>query len=652
MRIVRRADSAGASRWVRRAETLVRSIKQTYETKREFHDGYLVEGKRTKGIRHARVMDIPGRFVPFGHADIIVSGMGPVEEAKRPIWVPSPTRLITLERKLEDGDDKEPVEYSFVRPEPKEVALDSYFGRPPPPVWRSIGISHPMPSPGWITQTRLIYSEEDPVPQLLEPVRPYPLPASTGVDIDYSNVSAAWVLINAWGVGNAGKLMICIDEAVIETLFGAPLIRKQVSAYRGSSDTRAWATVVNANKVALAVWLSDGDFAGEACSLGLIMLDKVEGRWGVYLAERIQHADLEHPLFAPHWRTNSEGVPITPAMRSNLYPWVPAIAADNHKVYFSTTLRHEMDGLYTAPGGLSVYQRVVATGVFRAEIDLATYTVEHSLSHVNVDTALAEGVSDMEDNLTTSNGVVVSQHIDYPWVESDWVAYCGLLNTGSEVYEVIGMALGTREILTGAGVTSTDPTAGTHKYREGLYRYEVRRIRWEEDTRVEDTFSVVLGDKSPQPYAEVGAHIQPLIFRWTNPTPWPGNVLDGGSVRDRHMPSYVGLNQLELHGFRAGTNRWIIMRLDLENEEVTETPLPDGARQPVPTCYAPAREKDDEVVPHRGVITYKTNEGTVVELRRGDDVVATALTDEAYELGIFYLGNPLSDARYGQMEGL
>src|SRR5690606_3449958 len=90
MRIVRRAGSSGAARWVRRAESLVRSIKKTYEIKREFRDGYLVEGKRVKGIRYARAMDIPGRFVPFGHADTIISGMGPMEEAKRPIWVPSP----------------------------------------------------------------------------------------------------------------------------------------------------------------------------------------------------------------------------------------------------------------------------------------------------------------------------------------------------------------------------------------------------------------------------------------------------------------------------------------------------------------------------------------------------------------------------------
>lgn len=53
-------DSAGAARWIKRAETLARSIRDAYGTKREIHDGYIVEGRRTPTGRSARVIDVPG----------------------------------------------------------------------------------------------------------------------------------------------------------------------------------------------------------------------------------------------------------------------------------------------------------------------------------------------------------------------------------------------------------------------------------------------------------------------------------------------------------------------------------------------------------------------------------------------------------------
>lgn len=73
--IGKRADSAGAARYLDRARALAQSVRQKYGTKRNVIDGYLVEGRNAGGRRTATVIDLPGRFVAFGAANTEVASL-------------------------------------------------------------------------------------------------------------------------------------------------------------------------------------------------------------------------------------------------------------------------------------------------------------------------------------------------------------------------------------------------------------------------------------------------------------------------------------------------------------------------------------------------------------------------------------------------
>lgn len=62
----RQITSASSAKWIRRAESLARSIRSKSGTKREIQDGYLIEGRRSGRLLSARVIDPPGRIAIAG----------------------------------------------------------------------------------------------------------------------------------------------------------------------------------------------------------------------------------------------------------------------------------------------------------------------------------------------------------------------------------------------------------------------------------------------------------------------------------------------------------------------------------------------------------------------------------------------------------
>lgn len=80
MRITQQVGTVGSARWIRRARQLAARIKKKVGVRREIHDGYIVEGKKTGAARVARVLDLdpyllsvgPGPFFPEGPDGVVV----------------------------------------------------------------------------------------------------------------------------------------------------------------------------------------------------------------------------------------------------------------------------------------------------------------------------------------------------------------------------------------------------------------------------------------------------------------------------------------------------------------------------------------------------------------------------------------------------
>lgn len=66
MNISKATTSASGIKWLRRATTLARSLKGQSASRRELVDGFIIEARKSGGLRSARVMDIPGRIALMG----------------------------------------------------------------------------------------------------------------------------------------------------------------------------------------------------------------------------------------------------------------------------------------------------------------------------------------------------------------------------------------------------------------------------------------------------------------------------------------------------------------------------------------------------------------------------------------------------------
>lgn len=631
--IRKQIDSAGAARWLRRAETMARSIKKRAGTARAILDGYLVEGKRNGVHRLARVIDLPGRFVPFGHTGTAI-GIPGASESWWPAWAESPTRRVTLEQdKSEEGD---PPEFAYKHPAGRQLS-GHFIGDPPTTGLRSLGIAPPTSSADWVTQVRTVYPNTDPVPAV----------NADDLLINYSGVTSLWVMVDAWGSGVRNKFTLFINEQEVISTFGVPIIHKTWSDYSfQSADTRAWATVVSPVKAVVALWLSDDELpVGKAGSLGLMVYEVVDGEWELVKSHRLQHSQMPSPLLEPHYRVNAAGVPLDPAQRSFLRPRDPAMMNDGRSAVFLTTLRHEVD----ATTGSS-YSQVVISAVLRVEIDLATYEATVEVEHVNTDAELSTG-----GTLTTTEGVLVAGAISYPWIAGEWPVYCWLHYDGSTMHEVLGFARGIRTDII-KGVAGMAPWR-VHAYQEDPIRMAFRTVTMEDGEPIEVVTDMLISEAGFNMLTSAGSPVTVLLHDPFDDPIAIGMIVgmtDGGNSE---IPmSYCGLGVYEMSLYRAGTTTRVIARLDTAGGIVSEVPLPTGATRPVSTCYAQTRILDDEdetEIPHRSVVTYRSGGATTIELRTGDDVVARASgVAQDIRLGIYYMGNPFAVAQYGLMEAL
>ena len=630
MRIVRRVDSVGATRWVKRAETLARSARLEYQSKHEIQDGYLLEGKRAGDTRTAKVMDIPGRFVPFGHTGTAI-GIPGASESWWPAWVGAPTRRITLEqRKSEESD---PLEFAYEHPVGRQLSAH-FIGSPPTTGLRSLGIAAPTTSADWVTQVRTVYPNTDPVPAV----------NADDLLINYSGVTSLWVMVDAWGSGVRNKFTMLINEQEVISTFGVPIIRKTWSDYSfQSADTRAWATVVSPVKVVVALWLSDDELpAGKAGSLGMMVYEVVDGEWKLVKSHRLQHRQMPSPLLEPHYRVSTGGVPLDPPQRSFLRPRDPAMMNDGRSAVFLTTLRHEVD----ATTG-STYSPVVISAVLRVEIDLTTYEVTVEVEHINTDAELSTG-----GTLTTTEGVLVAGAISYPWAAGEWPVYCWLHYDGSTMHEVLGFARGIRTNRVGG--PAVPPPWYIHSYQDEAVRFRFRSTVWEGGVPQIYDVDVLTNDVGFNAMTAPGNPITVTLYDNAYTGPLIVGMTDGGNTE---IPmSYCGLGVYEMPLYRGDSAHRVIARIDTVEGVVSEAALPSGATRPVSTCYAQSRILDDEdetEIPHRSVVTYRSGGATTIELRTGDDVVARASgVAQDTRLGIYYMGNPFASARYGKMEAL
>lgn len=630
MRINRRVDSVGATRWVKRAEALARSTRLEYQTNREIHDGYLVEGGRAGAIRTARVLDIPGRFVPFGNTSTAI-GIPGASESWWPAWAGAPTRRTTLEqRKPEEGD---PLEFAYEHPDARQLTAH-FIGAPPTTGLRSLGISLPTSSADWVTQVRTVYPDTDPVPAV----------NANDLLINYSGVTALWVMVDAWGSGVRNKFTMLINEQEVISTFGVPIIRKSWSDYSfQSADTRAWATVVSPVKVVVALWLSDDELpVGKAGSLGLMVYEVVDGEWELVKSHRLHHSQMPSPLLEPHYRVGTGGMPLVPAQRSFLRPRAPTMMNDGQRAVFLTTLRHEVD----ATTG-STYSPVVISAVLRVEIDLETYEVTVEADHLNTDAELSTG-----GTLTTTEGVLVAGAISYPWAAGEWPVYCWMHFDGSTMHEVLGFARGIRTNLVGG--PTVPPPWHIHSYQDEAVRFRFRSTVWEDGVPQVSEVDVLTNDVGFNATTAPGNPVTVILYDNAYTGPLILGMTDGGNTE---IPmSYCGLGVYEMSLYRAGTTTRVIARIDTVGGVVSEAALPSGAARPVSTCYAQSRILDDEdetEIPHRSVVTYRSGGATTIELRTGDDVVAHASeVAQDIRLGIYYMGNPFAVAQYGLMEAL
>lgn len=697
MNIRTQVDSVGAVRWIRRAKTMARSIKKRTGVARAILDGYLLEGRRNNKNRLARVIDLPGRFVPYGRDELTaVEPFGTRLESAWPVGVSAPTRAYFLESGML-GEDEPVGEIAFVRPEGEDKQV-RYIGSPPPQQMRSLGISPPMPSASWIVQTRMVYSRADPIAgYVLRPTPEYIFDDSGGgnVTLDFSGVSNMWVMIDARGVGGNKDIMLFVDESVITSAFGYPVIRKEPFSGMGAVQSiynRAWATVISPTKLFLVVMLSDGLPAGRVNSLGILLIEQGEGGgWDIVFQRHIAHGDMPHPLFAPHYRRSrfDRHEPIAPPMRSFLGLSQVRISSSNKQVHFIATMTHEMDGVISDWDSQLAVESFDALGVFRLTVDIESLGISTTITNVNTNlfhttpTRFGFGRTQLEGNFHTTNDVMVSDHIDYPWDSGEWPVYCDLFFDGRVMHEMVGFVVGHRNDEPGG--TGGGTFGASMVYADTTDRFQVTTTEWTEDGLVENVSSAYSSELSTQPYAVGGEEMSPYLVSGY-PIRSPNGATQGGR---RHVSmSYVGRHTYELQMHQGGIRnttptRWVIGRIDVGTGAVSEVPTPAGIAHPTSTCFARSRvvegrDGEEITIPARTLVTYcwqaDFDDGGnpfemgvyvvpyTLELRVGDDIVAAThhtYPDEEtgdpgdpineFTHGVYYTGNPFARMRYGRM---
>ena len=629
----RQIDSRGAARWLKRAEQLAWALDDT-GVRRNVIDGYLVEGRRVGSLRTARVLDLPGRFVPFENLNTASNIPGSTERPW-PLEVTAPGRGVMLERA--PGDD---VEFAFERPAAPALQT-GLIGEAPTDQLRSLGITVPSAAPHGVVQVRLVCPASDPVPAI----------NASALTIDYRGVSGLWVLVSRWGAGGAQKLDLMINEQVITELFGCPVLQRAVVPWANTTEAerRAWAAITGST-VIVALQLSENSLPlGVTASLGIMVIRPVDGEWQVVHSVKLAHSDLNHPLFALHTRiSHLTGAPIWPEQLSGFDMTVTGMATDGVVVRLTSVVRHEIDATAVLPFSIGRGSMVV-TGLLRCELNLHTMAFTHSVDAVTTDVGETAGTTNLAANLTTTNGVPVSAYVE-SWLAPDWPIHCTVTYDGLALHELVGFALGYR----GATLSASGPSAaygwrGMHTYRDPVTRFALRSlVRDETGSASEAERSITTNAFGFNAMTQSGSQITLYDYPPSYTGPLIVGIEDGQG--NPLQAASIGLGGFELPLYRGAETGRVLARLELDGVGTTEAALAAGATTPVSTCYAMRRQIEDQLLPHRSVVTYRLSGNTIIETREANEVVAYAgAVSERYPVGVFYVGNALAVAPYGRM---
>lgn len=629
----RECDTPGGVRWLKYAERIARALKGKYQVKRQIKDGYIIEGRRANKQRIARVLDIPGRLLPVRPRSMTIGGIGSIGYPP-PFPTSAPNRGATLGKKF-DGDT---AEFVFIPPEDPSIQYRVIGNIPSFTTSKPIGITDPVATPRGVVATRLIYSSAAPDPSI----------NLTDFTIDYRFIGQLFVTIDVWGAGGGGDLHLMIEEQIIVNLFGCPIIQQKKVPYNNTTnaETRAWATAHNGT-VVLALRLSENTRPfGVTSSLGIVVLQKADEVWGVSHSYKLPHSDLSHVLFAPHTRVDqSTGAPLSPTQLSGFYMTSTGVAMDKYSFVLTAVIGQEVDGYATLIDGLR-YGTLNVTGVLRYELKLSNFSSSHTISQVCTDAAASAGAIDLSARLETTNGSLVSLHIDSPWTSPVWPVHCTALYIDNVLHELKGYALGLRGDIFSPPSSSGGRWRGTNTYNSPAMMFTLDSTSYDENGVPTTTSSTITTN---------AFGVTPQVA--------PGNIVsDYGSVTDVvgvelgqvqfTQASYIGLNGFELPMYRGDSSTPTIARLELDPIRLSsELFLPNGATRLHASCYT-VRTLDTEnnVTPHRSVVVYRISGTTTIQFREGDGTIieATGISD-SFPLGVYYIGNQFANAPYGGM---
>lgn len=641
MTVNRRVDSAGAARWIRRAERLARNLKQPYAAKREIIDGYVVEGRRSGDRRFASVIDLPGVFALFRRVDVHTRDIDVLSSHAQ-----SPTRRLMLEEYERPDDPREfPLPLQF-EPEPADLYIDSSVVMGAPPEQAAVvGHSPPVVTPRGVTSAVLIASP--PTPQLFGPLW-----------VDYSAIQDVWIQVRFYPAGGGAYKSILVNEQILTSVFGAPVIQKSVVGGIFSPSVRCMA-VVNGDVLSLVVLLRDSPDPPlnvntrtlfDRSSIGFISL-----RLGIdasgdpvppgepHTPEVVSHArlgwdELPHPLFVPHPFLYDDHppfseTPVIPPQYVSVGFSCMSVASDGESVWLSTNISQPTPATLDVPDtNWSGY--VYITGRLLCKYNILTGAIESSIDHVdcdsrrNVITPLEGNMGAANELLVTSAGLRLSDHLENPWDSPEWVCYCAIAHDGTHLIDVVGLALGERGDTLEGGIMWRAPM----QYREVPFALVVNGDRTE------------LDGMGFVPGIIPGASL--VGARQLGSAP----ALNATARLDWYPIASIGGGRFEIPMYHLGGDvRQGVARVD--GTDIAFIPDAPEASAAISTCFAMGVFDDDtgEYTPHRSIAAFNVGGQYTIQLRDGDEVVAeTVGVEDDFRLGVFYVGNPFALAKYGR----
>lgn len=626
--MLRLADSVRAVRWLKRAESLARSIKLNYGTRRELLDGYIVEGRKAGKNRKAIVMDTPGRFAHFGalsKSNMPVSSFGAIAR--------TPTRRLFLDDTL--VDHPEPLQFA-TEPGTSPPLYAFMLGPAPTEGIKPLGVTQPLTTPSGVLQTMLTHPIPDPTVVV----------GTTMTDL--RQVSQLWIWVRLFGAGGAGDTDYVIHESVFRNRFGGTLLPRVEMPVNGASNIGQSCIAAYVDGVLTVATIMHEDEIGWPTKLCFVAFarDPETGAHYIKRAGQVRSSEFDNPLFTPHpvlhlGRAAEEdpdgeslgGLPFDPPyVTQTSYPCF-SMACNGQQLRFMSTITATLSArslLY--PNKLETWWgSVVVSGRLQVTFDLASGAVSHTIDMVDCSSPRATAAMEGDVYLYTSLDWRVGEWLTGPWEAVEYVNYVSVAADGPDFYSVTGVHLGVRGWASDPPNFIWQPDLGANYHK---YASTCTRIVYEGP----HGSALFEGDQ----YAfESGVVLGGSVF---------GGTIYG--LGDQFPIVPIGQGRVETPLYRVGGSARALLRI--EPSGISQVALPDGAALPISSCYTTATVDPDtgEQYPHRSVVAYAPGGASTftIEVRVGDDTIATAVgLSRDMRMGVYYLGPPGADLAYGTM---